>query len=202
MTVTTLGAEVVDDVVGTCEVADFPSVGESVTLQWQASSQNFVIIDGAALTAATQAGRPGVGYLENPRPNSFQSGIGLISGWACEADAVEIVFNAGPPQEAGYGTARADTVLACGDADNGFGLLFNWNLLGDGEHEVVALVDGAELGRAVVRVTTLGEETVEEAEGECVVADFPGEGATVRLRWQPSRQNFGIVAYEPVAASP
>ena len=202
VTVTTLGAEIVDDAEGTCEVADFPSVGERVTVAWQASSQNFVIIDGAAPTAATQAGRPGVGSLENPRPNSYQSGIGLISGWVCEADAVEIVFNAGPPQAAGYGTARADTVLACGDADNGFGLLFNWNLLGDGEHTVAALVDGAELGRAVVRVTTLGEELVEDAEGECVVEDFPGAGETVTLRWQPGRQNFGIVAYEAATASP
>ena len=196
VTVTTLGAEVVDDAEGTCEVADFPSVGESVTVAWQASSQNFVITEGTAPTAATQAGRPGVGMLENPRANAYQSGIGLISGWVCDAERVEIVFNAGPPQAAGYGTARADTQEVCGDADNGFGLLFNWNLLGDGEHTVVALVDGAELGRAVVRVTTLGEEVVEDAEGTCVVEDFPREGATVRLRWQPSRQNFGIVAHE------
>ena len=202
VTVTTLGAEVVDDAEGTCEVADFPSVGESVTVAWQASSQNFVITEGTAPTAATQAGRPGVGMLENPRANAYQSGIGLISGWVCDAERVEIVFNAGPPQAAGYGTARADTVLACGDADNGFGLLFNWNLLGDGEHTVAALVDGAELGRAVVRVTTLGEELVEDAEGECVVEDFPGAGETVTLRWQPGRQNFGIVAYEAATASP
>ena len=199
VTVTTLGAEIVEDAVGQCEVPDFPSAGESVTLQWQASSQNFVITEGAAPTAVTQAGIPGVGFLENPSANAFQSGIGLISGWVCDAERVEIVFNAGPPQAAGYGTARADTVLACGDSDNGFGLLYNWNLLGDGEHTVAAVVDGAELGRAVVRVTTLGEETVEEAEGECVVADFPRAGASVTLAWQPSRQNFVIVAHEAAA---
>ena len=30
------------------------------------------------------------GYLENPGHNSFQSGIGVISGWVCEAELVEI----------------------------------------------------------------------------------------------------------------
>ena len=79
-----------------------------------------------------------VGYLENPGALSFQSGIGVLSGWVCAADVVEIELN-GVPQEAAYGTERLDTAGVCGDTDNGFGLLFNWNLLRDGEHEVVAL---------------------------------------------------------------
>jgi len=73
-------------------------------------------------------------------PASFQSGIGVISGWVCEADTVEIELN-GVPHEAAYGTERVDTQGACGDTDNGFGLLFNWNLLGDGEYVVIATVD-------------------------------------------------------------
>ena len=36
----------------------------------------------------------------------------------------------GQPYEATYGTERLDTVPVCGDTDNGFGLLFNWNNLG------------------------------------------------------------------------
>lgn len=28
--------------------------------------------------------------LENPQPNSFQSGLGIISGWACEAKEIVI----------------------------------------------------------------------------------------------------------------
>ena len=99
-----------------------------------------------------------MGFLENPGPNSFQSGIGVISGWVCAADEVEVAIGDTGRQLAAYGTERVDTLDACGDTDNGFGLLFNWNLLGDGEHEVVAFVDGEELGRATVRVTTLGVE--------------------------------------------
>ena len=116
-----------------------------------------------------------MGYLEIPTVNSFQSGVGVISGWVCEAEEVEIAITTegGAVQRyaASYGTERADTATArdgtviCGDPDNGFGLLFNWNRLGDGEHTVVALVDGAELGRAVVRVTTLGEEFAEDLAG-------------------------------------
>ncbi len=55
------------------------------------------------------------GYLENPGAASFQSGIGVISGWTCDAEEVEIVLN-GEPQEAAYGTARLDTEAVCGDS--------------------------------------------------------------------------------------
>ena len=71
------------------------------------------------------------GTLENPGADSFQSGVGVLSGWVCEAAVVEIELN-GIPQEAAYGTERLDTASVCDDTDNGFGLLFNWNLLGDG----------------------------------------------------------------------
>ena len=136
-----------------------------------------------------------VGYLENPSPDSFQSGIGVISGWVCAADEVVIEI-AGTPHVAAYGTGRLDTQSECGDTDNGFGLLFNWNLLGDGEHEVIATVDGMELGRATVRVTTLGEEFVRGAAGECTVSDFPHPGETAALTWQESSQNFVITEIE------
>ena len=50
-----------------------------------------------------------------------------------------------------------------------------------------------ELGRATVRVTTLGDEFVRGAEGMCVVDAFPTADETVTLEWQQSRQNFGII---------
>ena len=63
-----------------------------------------------------------VGYLENPGRDSFQSGIGVLSGWVCAAGVVEIELN-GVPQEAAYGTERLDTAGVCGNTDNGFGLV-------------------------------------------------------------------------------
>ena len=199
VTVTTLGAEFLRDVTGTCTAADFPTGDETVTLAWQQTQQNFVLVDGPAPAGTNRAGTPGVGYLENPGPNSFQSGIGVISGWVCEGAEVVIELN-GEPQPAAYGTERLDTESMCGDTDNGFGLLFNWNLLGDGEHDVVAVVDAMELGRATVRVTTVGEgaeaEFLRGAEGECVVEDFPMLGETVTLEWQQNSQNFVITEVE------
>ena len=102
------------------------------------------------------------GYLENPGRDSFQSGIGVLSGWVCTAEEeveIEIETERGKVerQVAAYGTERLDTEQVCGDTDNGFGLLFNWNRLGDGVHRVIARVDGIELGRATVTVTTLAE---------------------------------------------
>ena len=107
---------------------------------------------------------PLVGVLENPGDGSSQSGVGVISGWVCEADEVVIEFN-GVAQPVAYGTERLDTQGVCGDTNNGFGLLFNWNLLGNGEHTVVALVDGVELGRATVTVRTFGEEFMRGCHG-------------------------------------
>ena len=197
VTVTTLGQEFLRDVTGTCEAADFPSPGEHVTLVWQQNSQNFVIAGGSA-PSGTVPGRPSTltGYLENPGHNSFQSGVRVLSGWVCDADTVELAIGAAGRQVAAYGTERLDTQGACGDTDNGFGLLFNWNLLGDGEHAVVAYVDDVELGRATVRVTTLGVEFLRDVEGECVVEDFPMLGETVTLEWQQNSQNFVITAVE------
>ena len=196
VTVTTLGQEFVRDVAGECEAADFPMDGEMVTLVWQQSSQNFVLAAGAPPSGESRTGTAGVGVLENPGSNSFQSGIGVLSGWVCEAEVVTLAIGDLPVQEAGYGTERLDTQDACGDTDNGFGLLFNWNRLGDGEHAVVAYVDGEELGRATVRVTTLGEEFLRDVAGECVVEDFPSEGETVTLEWQQSSQNFVLTDVE------
>ena len=103
-----------------------------------------------------------------------------------------------PPRMGRRGRTR---LTICGDTDNGFGLLFNWNLLGDGTHAVVALVDGIEVGRASVTVTTLGAEFVEGLTGSVVVADFPRAGEQVRVVWQESQQNFVLAPVEVAAAA-
>jgi len=180
--------------------------------------------EGGAEGAYTLRARLVVGYLENPAPSSFQSGLGLISGWVCEAEgvAIEIEQEDGTVVEvaAAYGTERADTAGVCGDSDNGFGVLVNWNLLGDGEHAVrmlvngvalgwrvvpgvgalPAVVDGIELGRAPVTVTTLGAEFRTGLWGSFLVADFPRAGEQVHLVWQESQQNFVLAPVELGAA--
>ena len=87
---------------------------------------------------------------------------------------------------------RPDTLEPCGDVDNGFEMVFNWNRLGAGEHTVTAWVDGVALGRATVWVTTLGQEFLQEVVGECVAPNFPHSGQTATLEWQQESQNFVI----------
>ena len=136
---------------------------------------------------------------------SLQSGIGVISGWVCEAERIEIVFHPDTDHamtfQAGYGTNREDTAGECHDSNNGFGLLFNWNRLGDGQHTVSARADGVEFGRATVTVTTLGGEFLEEASGYFIVEDFSTPDEDIQLRWQQTTQNFVITA-NPALAGP
>ncbi len=194
--VTTLGAPFVSGLSGTCDVADFPTPGERVTLVWQEARQNFVITDGRTPPTFSSTGSsPVPGFLENPAPNTFQSGIGPLTGWVCEAEDVTLKIN-GQSYPAPYGLERPDTLGPCGDTDNGFGTVFNWNVLGSGEHTVETIADGVVLDRATVWVRTLGEEFVRDVAGTCEVPDFPAAGDTVTLVWQEAQQNFVITNVE------
>ncbi len=198
LTITTLGPESFRrGLSGTYPLADFPQPGDTTAVVWSEAQQNFVIAAGES--------RPGVGdtrgpypqlQFENPGPGTYQSGVGVISGWACEAESVEVVIT--PEQgdtlrlEAAYGTERVDTLAPCGDVDNGFGLLFNWNRLGDGEHVVELLVDGEAVAQSTIRVTTLGAEFRRGLRGTYTLEGFPTEEERVTIEWQQNRQNFGI----------
>ena len=204
ITVTTLGAhpdqEYRRGLRATSAIADFPEVGETTTLRWAEALQNFVIASGEGSDGGAQV-TPEEAWLENPAPGSFQSGLGVISGWVCEAETVEIVFEPEGtddplPFEAGSGTERLDTADRCGDTDNGFGLLFNWNLLGDGQHTVRAYADGDEFAHSTVTVTTLGAEIARGLRQTHTIADFPAAGQTTTVVWQESQQNFVITGVE------
>ena len=190
VTVTTLGAEFLRGASRTFPLADFPTPGARRTLRWQQAQQNFVITAGRPYGGGSSGTAPHI--LENPQPGSFQSGVGVISGWACEAQTIEISFNGGPRLQAGAGTIREDTLGVCGDTDNGFGLLYNWNRLGDGPHTVTAYADGVEFAEVIVTVTTLGAEFLRRLSHEVTIPDFPDVGTDVMLQWQEAQQNFVI----------
>lgn len=139
--------------------------------------------------------------LENPPHGASRSGIGVISGWVCEADTVEIELIRGDSTyrvPVAYGTGRDDTRLRCGDdGKNGFGLTWNWNLLAEGRWTVRALADGTEFDSASVDVVHLtDQEFAEGLAGECRVPNFPSAGQTTLLEWEESSQNFQIVGKE------
>ena len=158
----------------------------------------------------------GLAMLENPAPNSYQSGVSVISGWACDAENIVIEI-AGVPFLAAYGTRREDTQELCGDTDNGFSFLWNWSNSGDGEHTVRALADvslvrprrdtppppgktilfgddGMEFGTATVTVNTFGTPFLRDAQGSGlqILDDFPTPAAETWVHWSPSLQNFVI----------
>ena len=142
-----------------------------------------------------------VGALDRLGSEAFQSGLGFISGWVCEAEQVEIEFDGETIVEAPYGIDREDSFEACGDRNNGFGLVVNWNRLGDGKHTVRALADGVEFGSATLHVTTFGVEVLTDAQGDYLLGDFPGVGQQLRLVWQEAAQNFAIAALLPATES-
>lgn len=69
------------------------------------------------------------GSLENPQPNAVESGIGVISGWDCSAQQVEVFIDGRSIGNAGTGTLRGDTTNICGHAETGFSLLLNYSAL-------------------------------------------------------------------------
>ena len=191
--VTTFGEQVLRGVSGTFPLSDFPHAGDTTQVQWAESLQNFVITDGQSNTGGGYNQVAGVSaILENPSLGSAQSGVGVISGWACEAEEILIELN-GVPYRAGYPTTRPDTQGVCGDSDNGFSLLWNWNNLGAGTHTVRALADGVEFANTTVRVTTFGEPFRRGLSGTFPIPDFPRSGENKRLRWEESLQNFVVI---------
>lgn len=135
------------------------------------------------------------GALENPSEGSYTSGIYMFSGWACDAELIEIVINGGSGLKAAYGTSRGDTKGICGDSDNGFGLLFNMANLGTGEHTAVAFADGLEIGRSTFNVARLSTgEFLRDKQALSIEPNFPTIGREVWLTWVQSAQNFLIAA--------
>ena len=97
---------------------------------------------------------------------------------------------------AAYGTERADTEAHCGDTNNGFGVLWNWNKLADGAHTMRLVVDGEEWATAEFVVTTLGAEFRQGLAHTATVADFPTPGQAVTVEWQEAQQNFVMTGVE------
>ncbi|CAG0976104.1 hypothetical protein BURK2_01580 [Burkholderiales bacterium] len=138
--------------------------------------------------------------LENPQASSYQSGIGLISGWSCVGPHVGISFDGLPPIAAPYGSGRLDTASVCGawNVYGGFGLLSNFNLLGTGSHTVQLYVNGQVFGPPrSFQVTVPAGEFLSGVSASSTVNNFPSAGRSTTLIWQQSQQNFGIQAVSP-----
>ena len=144
------------------------------------------------------------GVLEIPGNGVTLSGIGVISGWKCEAEGdITISLNAGESIPATYGLPRADTSGVCdNDGNNGFFSYTNWGNLGDGEHTAVVYDNGVEFGRSTFTVATLGEAFVRGASGECTITDFPAPGEAATFAWNQATQHLELVSEPPALEFP
>ena len=123
-------------------------------------------------------------------PAGFVSGLGDIHGWKCEkVGNLTFVIDDFPPGPLIYGVERRDT--PCADKNNGFVTLFNWNLVGSGEHTIHVFDNGVQFAQSTFTVTTLGVEYLTGAASSCV-ARIAGEDVTVT--WRENLQNFVITA--------
>ena len=134
-----------------------------------------------------------------PGDGTKLSGIGVISGWKCEAEGdLTIVFNDdGKHIPLLYGTERTDVLNAgaCDSADVGFVAIWNWGDLSDGEHTAVAYDNGVEFARSTFTVTTPGTDFLRGASKQVTVDDFPNPGDTTVLEWNEGTQHFEIVDF-------
>jgi hypothetical protein len=161
-----------------------------------ASATNFA---GQSAALSTTPPMTQASALENPQPDSFQSGVGLVSGWSC-APGVGVGVDGGPPVALPYGSSRADTAGACGanNTNTGFGFLLNFNLLGAGTHVAQLFVNGQPQGSpATFFVTVPSGQFLTGVSKEVSVADFPTPGRTAVLIWQQSQQNFAVKSVTP-----
>ena len=153
--------------------------------------------------------------LDNPGDGLSYSGVGVISGWKCEASELltahiydEDTMLAWPdPIPLVYGTERTDVRAngSCLDNDHdnvGFVAIWNWgNLESDGTYTVVVKEDDVELAQRTVTVTVLGTESqpqfLEGASGECRVPDFPTPGESTLFEWTTGTQHLEAVSRDP-----
>ena len=190
------GREFLTGLGGEYTLRDFPIRGSSPRVRWSEPHQNFVFARAAPIPPAPLVPpHPLRAALESPIQGSFESGIGLIRGWVCEAERIAVSINGEAPRAIAYGTRRADTTAVCGHPNTGFGLTFPWYALGDGVHNLRAFADDVEFANVNFAVTTLGgrREFLTGLSRKQTLDNFPRAGQTVEVRWSEPHQNF-IVA--------
>lgn len=134
------------------------------------------------------------GVLGIPSQNATLSGIGVISGWKCQAGELTVRFNGGSPVPLLYGARRLD-VLRAGACDHdrvGFLTIWNWGDLGDGTHTAVVYDNGVEFASSQFRVVTTGYAFLEGRGATCLAEDFPFPGDQSTFVWDQATQGMEL----------
>ena len=136
------------------------------------------------------------GVIESP--SATVSGIGFISGWKCNSNAIELwltgadregVLTLHPAQH----MSRSDTAGVClGEEDNGWIIQVNWNEL-IGYDTVVARDNGEAFASRRFTIGHTGLPFVQDKAGtEVEVVDFPSPGKATTLTWSTATQHFEV----------
>jgi uncharacterized repeat protein (TIGR02543 family) len=180
----------------TATLADFPQAGQSATLEWVQSYQNFLItgIGGASAQAGPVAGvaaAANVGVLGTPVAGGTVSGVGVISGYHCSSKDIDVYIDGAYIGKAGAGTTLLGTQAVCGRTDTGYSLLYNFNNLANGQHLVEVYADGGFFdSHAFTSFQSGGTAWLAGVSRTTTVPGFPQAGQTATLQWQQSYQNF------------
>ena len=150
--------------------------------------------------------------LDIPGHGATLSGIGVISGWKCQATEItveflnaagqRIVINEGRtsnPVPVLYGSERPDILKegACDSADVGFVAIWNWGELGDGTYTAIAYDNDVKFAENTFSVTTFGTNFLPGANTQVSVPDFPTPGETTTFQWNEATQHLEAVARDP-----
>jgi hypothetical protein len=178
-------------------LAEFDSLDCSASDPWCINSDSFNSDVPSTFGAPPPVTPPATtAALENPAVGSYQSGIGLISGWSCQGPVTVSVDGSSIPTP--YGAPRGDTAGICGGSNNGFGLLVNYNNFGPGAHTAQLFVNGSPRGNPVTFIVTVPSGEFMTGVSKTVsVPNFPTPGRTTTLVWQQSLQNFAIQSVFP-----
>lgn len=155
------------------------------------------------------------GALEIPGKDSYQSGIGVISGWHCTAQRIEISIDLGAPILVSSHTPRQDTAGVCGRADTGFAMAFNWNILeatqcceigSRRQHRLMVFADGVPFADTLFYSKKFNTEYLRGARGVYELRNFPGPDVRTDIYWDEEKQNFSIYysneSFEPTYPVP
>ena len=139
--------------------------------------------------------------LEIPSDGDQLSGIGVISGWKCEAEGdITVKVDDGSPLPTLYGLSRLDTsgpTICDDDGNNGFVTYFNWALLEDGPHTVTAYDNDVQFAQNTVEVTRADGKAflTEASDTPVVVQNFPAPGQTTTFQWNRSTQHLEMTMW-------
>ena len=161
-----------------------------------ASLQDDDIAGARALYGLAAAQTSSQAALEAPNEGQTLTGIGLLRGWACDAETVSVRIDGHRRIPILVGSPRGDTEEICGTADTGFALLLNWNNLGAGDHTLDLFINSRLYATRTVTVITYGQGFFRGLEKEWTIGDWPEPGTDTIIAWNEATQNIEIVGIE------